>query len=509
MNLREDIFYSTILWVVLLCLLGVLLYERMGGFREGFTGLVPAGSSKFWARLVPRRGDVGPEQEQDGYECDKRYFNDYADVQRFAANTDWCRMVQPQGSTDSKEKFFACALGGTENLSSVAYRTPSVKDGFVLGRDDYMRDTTGEGRASYCRIVKEGESQFLAKCNEAQETRFSAKLTPDSSPPEDIQMLLNFYQGVTFWLRLRDDMLDYAQNLYVNTAGGAATQEEPPRPPTTRGLEFNGIDQFLRIGDDQYLNFGNTVPLRSVRAFHIWVKFDEFTNNAHVFDFGNGAGIDNVWMGILFRGNQGLDAEANAKPLLCGNAEKAVVPDPPSGAQPVHEVSPQELMKTTAANVEEFTCEGFAVKPVLKGHPHARTKRKATKEATTADMIYEIWDKSQRKMRIKVPQMFTKGKWTHVVITATSMDAFRPDIAVYKNGQQMYVEPSGWLPQNSETSKNYIAKSNWANDTSQYANRDELFKGAVFDFRAYKRNVGDAFVKESFEWGKQMLGLDE
>ena len=51
-----------------------------------------------------------------------------------------------QKGSDEKEKFFACALGGTENLSSTSFRSPSVRDGFVLGRDDYMRDVDGDGR---------------------------------------------------------------------------------------------------------------------------------------------------------------------------------------------------------------------------------------------------------------------------------------------------------------------------------------------------------------------------
>ena len=110
-------------------------------------------------------------------------------------------------------------------------------------------------------------------------------------------------------------------------------------------------------------------------------------------------------------------------------------------------------------------------------------------------------------MRIKVPKMFTKGEWTHVVITATTMDAFRPDIAIYKNGEKAYIEPSGWLPQNSNTMKNYLGKSNWTDDTSQYANRDELFKGSIFDFRAYKSILSEKVVKDSFDWGKKLLGI--
>lgn len=57
-------------------------------------------------------------------------------------------------------------------------------------------------------------------------------------------------------------------------------------------------------------------------------------------------------------------------------------------------------------------------------------------------------------MRLVIPQMFTKEEWTHVVITAEGTDSFRPDIAIYKNGKKVFVEPSGWLPQNSLTEKN-------------------------------------------------------
>jgi hypothetical protein len=119
-------------------------------YTEGFNGTVSIGESDFWRKLVPRRGDVGPEQEQNGYVADKRYFSGYVDVQRLGTTSDFCRMVQK--GTDKKNKFMACALGGTENMTTVGFRGPSVRDGFRLSRDDYMRDVDGEGRASYCRI---------------------------------------------------------------------------------------------------------------------------------------------------------------------------------------------------------------------------------------------------------------------------------------------------------------------------------------------------------------------
>jgi hypothetical protein len=490
-----------VFWGCILLIMGAVLYEvlpRNSRLIEGFQTTLA--DSKFWMRLAPRRGDVGPELEESGLVRDDRYFKGYADVQRFGTKLDFCRIVQ-QGD-DEENKFMACALGGTENLSSTSFRSPNVRDGFVLSRDDYFHDINGDGSEDYCRIVKQPSGDFRAECNLATSTGFEQAMRPDNKPPKEIEQLLRFYNGVVFWLRLRDDMLDYAKNLYVNTVGDAEVDETVPNPTVTEGLVLDGKSQYLRIGDDDYLNFGSTVLLRQVRAWHMWVRFDEFTNNAHIFDFGNGAGIDNVWIGILNRGNQGL--QPPPKPLLCGGED--TIPEPPSGPQPVEEVSPQVLMKTTDANVEEFTCEGFAVAP----RKMPRTIPKAVKNpalAQTADLCYEIWDKDQRKMRIVVPQAVKRGEWMHLVITAISSESFRPDIEFYINGKRRYVEPSGWLPQNSITEKNYIAKSNWADDTSQYANKDELFCGALFDFRAYNRPFTGKVIQESYEWGKKLLGL--
>lgn len=479
-----------IFWFCISLLFIIVVLECLPlDFTEGFTGTVSVGDSSFWAKFVPRRGDIGPEQEQAGYKSDKRYFSGYVDVQRFGTKTDYCRIVQ---RGDVTNKFIACALGGTDNLTSVGYRGPSVKDGFRLSRDDYMRDVAGEGRYSYCRILKQGE-EFAPLCNLANDTGFSKAEAIDVAPPKDIVVLLNMYQGCVFWLRLRDDMLDYAQNLHVSVYGDAAVDEKVIKPVVTKGLTLNGLNQYLRIGDDSYLGLGTSVLLRNMRAMSFWVKFDEFTNNAHILDFGNGAGIDNVWIGILNRGNQGID-NSNESPL-----------EGITGPQPVEITTPQDLMETSGANVEMYTSQGFSVNPNVRPHkiPNSEQKELAKK----ADMCYEIWDSQQRKMRIVVKNVFTVDVWTNIVITAQGSDAFRPDIAVYKDGEKVFVEPSGWLPQNNNTSKNYIGKSNWANVTSQYGNRDELFKGSVFDIRGYNTPLSQGVISESYVWGKKLLGL--
>jgi hypothetical protein len=50
----------------------------------------------------------------------------------------------------------------------------------------------------------------------------------------------------------------------------------------------------------------------------------------------------------------------------------------------------------------------------------------------------------------------------------------------------------------------YLGKSNW----KTASNKDELFKGSLFDFRAYSIPVTSELIQESMAWGKAKLGLD-
>jgi hypothetical protein len=499
-ELLESQLIRVIVWITLACLVLVIVFELYGkNIYEGFQTkdeTIGVGKSNFWAKLVPRRGDVGPELEVGGLTRNSKYFAGYADMQRFGAKTDFCRMVR-QGD-DEKDTFFACALGGSENTSSIAFKTISVREGFQLSRDDYMRDTNGDGREDYCRILKQ-DTGFEALCNLSKDWGFENDLVMDPDPPSEIAKLLEFYAGAMVWLRFYDDMLDYTGNLIVKTGGEAEVIEDPPRPEKTKGLILNGVDQFVRIGDDRKMRLGSTVLLRQMRGVCFWVKFSEFTNNAKVFDFGNGAGNDNVFVGIVGKGNQGLDVKQ--KPSICGG-DNSTLPQGPSGAQPAWEVHPQVLMATTSANCDKYDCQDNAVEPILP------KKEEKVESEETADMIYEVWEKKVRKMHLVVQKAFKLGTWTHVCITNGNNNAFRPDIHIYINGVLAFVQPSGWMPQVSNVATNYIGKSNWANATSQYADRDELLKGALFDFRMYNTRLSERFVKETVDWGRQKLGLD-
>ena len=489
--------YDIYLWIGLIILIFIAILEIYNPkiVHEGFSNLIAVGESELWAKWLPRRGDVGINPtEEEGYIRDIRYFAGYTDVQRVGVDHDFCRMVQMED-----EKFFACALGGTEGLSSIKYKTPSTRNGFELSRDDYMHDVLKEGRNGYCRILKTGSDTFEAKCNTAGDTSFRSSLIIDSNPPENIALLLTFYEGIVFWLRFRDDMVDYAKNLKITTAGNLRMEEFPVNPPVTRGLIFQG-DQFLRIGDTKDLSFGDVIQLRYLRATSFWVYFEEFTNNAHIFDFGNGAGKDNVFVGIIGRGNAGVQTNET---IVC--MEQNTVPRAPSGQQCTNEVSPQTALITSSADINIWDCPdpevfGRIMKPL-------QPKKSTEGDAKTADLLYEIWDAKQRKLHIQVKNVIPIRKWVHIVITSGNNDAWKPDLKIYANGQVVHTEASAWLPQNNYTTHNYIGKSNWTNVTSPFDNADELFKGSMFDVRGYKTYMNENKVKDTYEWGKKLLGI--
>jgi hypothetical protein len=492
-----------ILLLVTLFLIGLIMLSEIvapGLITEGFENIP---RTSYWSSFAAPRSDIGPDQEDRSYVRDPRYFNDYSDVSRFGVKYDFCRMILP--SDDPEEMFFTCALAGTDGLDSAKFRTPTVKDGFRVSLDDYMRDTTGDGRDDYCRILKWKDNTYQPVCQRATDLGFEEKETIDPEPPAEIKTILTFYDGCVLWLRFFGDMNDYVKNVKVQTAEGIRINEQPKRE-VTEGLEFLG-NQFLRLSDTSDLSLGTNVPLRSVKAWMVWVKFSEFTNNAKIFDFGNGAGNDNVFLGIYRKGDSGLESE-NVRPLLCGK-EDETIPTEPSGAQKVEEVSPKTAMETTSANVNDYECSGFEVMPRRLSPSFVGNLKQNQKATGRATLVYEVWDKQSRKMSIKVPSAVPLQEWVHICVTATSNDAFRPDMAVWMNGQKVMEKEGGWLPATSSMSNCYLGKSNWMNTQSQYENADEMFHGSMFDFRAYRKALSPSIITESYAWGKRKLDLQD
>jgi hypothetical protein len=501
-------------YTVLFLLFLVIVYEVLRGrmIDEGFTD-GDKNLPEFFTRYFPRRYDVVPGQtrESGGWARNPRYFEGYVDVQRFGYKADFCRVVEKEG--DPESRVLACALAGQEGLDSLVYRTDSKRGGMKFSRDDYFRDANGDKRDDYCRILKVAESPndaWEARCVPAGINRFKQDAEfQDTEPPAHIADLLWFYEGIMVWYRFFDDMLDYAENTRLQLAGGVAI-DETPQKERTQGLPVNRVpagasdsvaEEYIRVGENDRMEFDSIVDLRQMRSISVWVYFDDFTNNARIFDFGNGAGKDNVFLGIQGRGNRNKSGEFGK------------VGDRPNGsnrvcqAKTAPEVSPFVYMKTTDANVDEWTCP--AAEPIDSMFPEDEEHAVAEEAELTANLLFEIWDSQQRKMRIVLPDAIVVKKWTHIVLTTKDMSIVMPTWQVWIDGKKKYEHLDGHLAQKSYTTRNYIGRSNWEAGTTQYQDRDERFRGSLFDFRLYRVPMAEGKIRRTREWGLEKLRDEE
>lgn len=486
--------------LVLLAIILAWEWLRDISFQEGFTdGVVP----QFFGRYFPRRYDVvpGQQREEDGWIRNPRYFQGYVDVQGLGYKGDFCRVVEKEGVPESR--MVACALAGQEGLDSLLYRTESARAGMKFSRDDYFRDVDKNGREDYGRIVKvkpAPNDAWEAHVVRAGLDRFiPGSDVKDNDPPPHIADLLWFYEGIMVWYRFVDDMLDYGENTQISIAGSAAVDEEPDKKP--KGLELNRVegesDQYLKLGENSRLEFDSTVQIRQLRGISVWAYFDEFTNNARIFDFGNGAGRDNVFLGIEGRGNT-----TNVFGKLSGRPTQA---DAVCQAKAPTEITPQAYLATTDANIEAWECPG--PEPIDSTYPEDTNT--SDELETRANLLFEIWDSEQRSMRIRVLDVIPLKRWVHIALTTTDASSFRPTWHVYIDGIKVYEEVNGHMPMKSYMTNNYIGRSNWEGVSSQYDNGDERYRGALFDFRLYRAPLSPAKIARTVQWGRTKLQLTD
>ena len=497
--------WETMIYAAITLLFLIVAWEwlRTTMISEGFTdGVVP----EFFGQYFPRRSDIVPGQikEADGWIRNTKYFEGYVDLQQLGYKGDFCRVIEKENAPESR--IMACALAGQEGLDSLTYRTESSRAGMKFSRDDYFRDVNKDGRDDYGRIIKVKQAPhdaWEARVVLSGYTRFKqTEEVNDNSPPPDIADLLWFFEGSMVWYRFFDDMLDYSENSQLRIAGNASVNEKNTTKKT-EGLRLNMIDsaekavkpsmdQFLKIGENPQMEFDTIVELRQLRAISVWVFFHEFTSNARIFDFGNGAGHDNVLLGIEGKGNTKaafgkLGKRPSEDNLVCqGKAAE--------------ELSPQVYMLTTEANVNNVECKAETIPSM---YPEDEEEREDVHP--TANLLFEIWDTQQRKMRIRVGNCIPLKKWVHIAITTTDGSSFRPTWQVFIDGKNVYEHPDGHMPLKSYTTMNYIGKSNWESDTTQFQDADQRLRGALFDFRLYRSPMSSSKIERTILWGKQKL----
>jgi hypothetical protein len=364
--------------------------------------------------ITQPRSDIGPLSEgwteEAGYERDLRYSETFTDIQGLGVAADFCRAVRRGG--DATTTHIACALGRRDGMDTMEYRSPAVREGFRMSRDDYWRRNSVSKRMDYGRILRDKHTgEFFAAVAIAGPDGFKSTEEHDTAPPSAIKTLLDAYDGILAWYRWVDDAQDYAENTVIEVRGHP-TFPSLLKPDATRGLELNrwtpaaqaateppaapADRDSLRWGEPGQLALADVVHPPHIRAISFWVYWDTFQGSPAptILDFStDGARKNRVWFGV----------EGGAADL----------PPPPRPiVQPAAEVTPQQLT-AICPQAEPYRA------PIVV--PASRDQ---------ANYVFEIWDEEQRIMRLVAPHAAHTGVWQHVVLSQSVGIAHRHSLGI-------------------------------------------------------------------------------
>jgi hypothetical protein len=457
---------SAIVWIAI-ALVAIILVSGSQTISEGFT--------------APIRSDVGYLSEgwteETGYERDLRFTETFTDIQGLGVATDFCRAVTRKG--DPSSLHLACAIGRREGMDTMEYRSPSLRDGFRMSRDDYWRLNLTSRRMDYGRILHDTVTgEWFAAIAAAGRDGFKATEEHDTTPPDHIKTLLDAYDGILTWYRWVDDATDYATNTTIEVHG---TPIFPTllKPDATRGLELNrwppaaqaaatppaapADRDWLRWGEPRTLALDDAVPPRQIRAISFWVYWDTFQPLMRdgrpvpptILDCTAVDGRKNrVWFGV----------EGGAADL-----------PPAAPRSPAAEVTPQQFAEL---------CSPPGPEPF---HPPVQSQ---SSSRDTGTYVFEIWDEEQRIMRLTAPSAARTGVWQHVVLTTTDTTTHWPTWQMYVNGAVAGTRTEGRTSPAAILTHNYIGRG---------------FRGCLVDFRVYKKPMPAAKREAARTWAAKRL----
>jgi hypothetical protein len=453
--------WSVILVISVLAI--YILYETAGPtLVEGFR--------------VPIRSDMQEASaEGRGYSRDPRYAAQFADVQGTGVAGDFCRAVSKKGDPDSLR--IACALALREGMDTLEFHSKSKKEGFRFSRDDYWRH--GPKQMDYCRILRnEVTGAWASFCAVTTKSGIGPKEEQDATPPPYIAQLLTAYEGILAWYRFQEDGLDTTGATELSLVGRAQLPTMI-KPVKTRGLQLNRypaaakvagekappLHDLLRFGEKGTLHLDQDVKPSTIRAISFWIFWDQFEKDASVLYCSTADGKNRVWIGVDGSGPS---------------------PSPMKDVQigPAQEITPQQLQNLGDPRVEEVPL--YAMKH--QKDPHGIKHELDTEK--TASWIFEIWDESQRIMRIKAPFGAKIGQWQHVTVTTTDSTTWWPTWQIWLDGVMVTEQPEGRMIPALFLTNNRIG---------------ENVRGCLQDFRIYREPMPAAKIKEAMDWSSRLL----
>jgi hypothetical protein len=321
----------------------------------------------------------------------------------------------------------------------------------------------------YCRILRDDATgEWAPSCTEINPTSHEAT---DPNPPPAMKTLLDAYDGILTWFRFRDDGEDYAKNTVYTLYGSA---EVPSLVGTTvsRGLQLNRWPAAAQEAGQappplrDYVRFGETggplaldqaIPPRQIRAIAFWIWWDVLEAGASVLECSNGNHKGRFYLGVEGGG--------------------AALP-PARVAEPAAELRPAAIQAV-----------GQLTEPLRIWGEVPTAGAALTRSA--GRYVFEIWDDTQRLMRLEAPQSSARtGQWQHVVVSTTDATAWWPTWQMWIDGVVVAERADGRLSPAMALAQNYIGKN---------------VRGCIQDFRMYRTPMTRERVAAAMRWSRPAL----
>jgi hypothetical protein len=214
--------------------------------------------------------------EASGHELVPGSMYQLADVEGLGRKCNWCRVVREVNKPNTS--FVACSLYQTFTGFPYWFKSPSKRQGFDIGRHGYMKDVTGNGADSYCRLaINKDIIRPLGRapvweitCNLTEGLKISEKKILDPDPPEDKKKILDQYTGCILWLPLMTENLnDIIRDLQVVNSGGVEYDQRQ--------------GSYLWDGQKKSLTMFERISWQHTKAVCCWVRFKRAGEGDYIF----------------------------------------------------------------------------------------------------------------------------------------------------------------------------------------------------------------------------------